>query len=35
VRHAPALLCRVTDAWMVLVATALLGSYFVGMAVAS
>jgi hypothetical protein len=34
VRHAPALLCRVTDAWMVLVATALLGSYFVGMAVA-
>ena len=34
VRHAPALLCRLTDAWVVLVAVCLLGSYFVGMAVA-
>jgi hypothetical protein len=35
VRHAPALLCRITDAWVVLVAASLLGSYFVGMAVAN
>jgi hypothetical protein len=35
VRHAPALLRRLTDAWIAIVATALLGSYFVGMAVAS
>jgi Prokaryotic Cytochrome C oxidase subunit IV len=33
VRHAPALLRRLTDAWVVLVAVCLLGSYFVGMAV--
>jgi hypothetical protein len=34
VRHAPPLLCRLTDGWVVLVGTCLLGSYFVGMAVA-
>jgi hypothetical protein len=34
VRHAPVLLCRLTDAWVVLVAACLLGSYFVGSAVA-
>ena len=34
VRHAPPLLCRLTDGWVVLVGTALLGSYFIGMAVA-
>jgi hypothetical protein len=33
VRHAPALLCRLTDGWVVLMAVCLLGSYFVGMAV--
>ena len=30
VRHAPALLCRLTDAWVVLIAVCLIGSYFVG-----
>ena len=30
VRQARASLCRLTDAWIVLVAVALLGSYFVG-----
>jgi hypothetical protein len=34
VRHAPALLCRLTDAWVVLIAVCLLGSYFVGSALA-
>jgi hypothetical protein len=34
VRHAPLLLCRLTDAWVVLVAACLLGSYFVGSAIA-
>lgn len=33
VRNAPALLCRLTDAWVVLIAVVLLGSYFVGMQV--
>jgi hypothetical protein len=33
VRQAPALLCRLTDAWVLLVAASLLGSYFVGMAI--
>ena len=28
VRHAPALLCRLTDAWVVLIGVCLLGSYF-------
>ena len=32
VRHAPALLCRLTDLWVVLTGVSLLGSYFVGMA---
>ena len=32
VRHAPALLRRLTDAWVVLMAVCLLGSYFVGSA---
>ncbi|OBI16711.1 MULTISPECIES: cytochrome C oxidase subunit IV family protein [unclassified Mycobacterium] len=31
VRNAPALLGRLTDAWVVAMATALLGCYFVGM----
>ena len=34
VRHAPALLCRLTDGWVVLVGVCLLGSYFVGSALA-
>ena len=34
VRHAPALLCRLTDGWVVLIGICLLGSYFVGAAVA-
>lgn len=33
VRDAPVLLCRLTDAWVVLIAVVLLGSYFVGMQV--
>jgi hypothetical protein len=33
VRHAPALLCRLTDAWALLIGVGLLGSYFVGSAV--
>lgn len=32
VRHAPVLLRRLTDAWVVLMAVCLLGSYFVGSA---
>lgn len=32
VRQAPALLCRLTDAWVLLIAVGLFGSYFVGMA---
>ncbi|MDT5102246.1 MAG: hypothetical protein QOC76_5983 [Mycobacterium sp.] len=35
VRHAPVLLCRLTDAWVVLIAACLLGSYFVGSAIAA
>lgn len=31
VRHAPVLLCRLTDAWLALTTIALLGTYFVGM----
>ena len=34
VRHAPPLLCRLTDAWVVLIAVCLLGSYFVGSSIA-
>jgi len=33
VRQAPVLLCRLTDAWVVLIAAGLLGSYFIGMQV--
>lgn len=33
VRNAPVLLCRLTDAWVVLMAAAMLGCYFVGMQV--
>jgi hypothetical protein len=35
VRHAPASLRRLTDAWVVLMAVCLLGSYFVGSALVS
>ena len=31
VRHAPVLLCRLTDLWVVLTGVSLLGAYFVGM----
>ena len=34
VRHAPALLCRLTDGWVVLIGVCLLGSYFIGSALA-
>ncbi len=33
VRNAPVLLCRLTDAWVVLIAAVLFGSYFIGMQV--
>ena len=33
VRHAPALLCRLTDGWVVLVGVCLLTTYFVGSAI--
>ena len=33
VRHAPVLLCRLTDAWIAIMAVSLLGSYFAGVAV--
>jgi hypothetical protein len=32
VRHAPELLCRLTDLWVVLIAVALIASYLVGAA---
>ncbi|MBV9515168.1 MAG: cytochrome C oxidase subunit IV family protein, partial [Mycobacteriaceae bacterium] len=32
VRRAPAVLRRLTDAWIVLIAVSLLSSYFIGMA---
>jgi hypothetical protein len=32
VRHAPALLCRLTDLWIALMAGAMLGLYFAGRA---
>ncbi len=35
VRHAPVFLCRLTDAWVVLVGVCLLGSYFIGSAIAN
>jgi Prokaryotic Cytochrome C oxidase subunit IV len=34
VRHAPVLLRRLTDAWVLLMAACLLGSYFIGSALA-
>ena len=33
VRQAPVLLCRLTDAWVLLIAAGLLGSYFIGTAI--
>ena len=33
VRHAPVWLCRLTDGWVVLIGSSLLGTYFVGLAV--
>lgn len=33
VRNAPVLLCRLTDAWVVIMAAAMLGCYFIGMTV--
>jgi hypothetical protein len=33
VRSAPVLLCRLTDAWVVLIGVSLLGCYFVGLQV--
>lgn len=33
VRQAPVLLCRLTDAWVLLILATLLGSYFVGAAI--
>ena len=33
VRHAPVLLRRLSDAWVVLIAAILLGSYFISMAI--
>lgn len=35
VRQAPALLCRLTDAWVLLMAVFLLGSYFLGSAISN
>ena len=35
VRHAPVLLCRLTDLWVALTGVSLLGSYFVGMALST
>jgi hypothetical protein len=32
VRHAPVLLCRLTDLWVAFAGVSLLGCYFVGMA---
>jgi hypothetical protein len=33
VRQAPVLLCRLTDTWVVLIGVALLGCYFIGVAI--
>jgi len=30
VRNAPVLLCRLTDAWVLIIGVALLGCYFIG-----
>jgi Prokaryotic Cytochrome C oxidase subunit IV len=34
VRHAPVLLRRLTDAWVLIIGVCLLGSYFIGSALA-
>jgi hypothetical protein len=34
VRHAPPLLCRLTDSWVVVAGVSLLGAYFAGLAFA-
>ncbi|MGO9384413.1 MAG: cytochrome C oxidase subunit IV family protein [Mycobacterium sp.] len=31
VRQAPVVLCRLTDAWVILIGASLLGTYFIGM----
>lgn len=33
VRHAPALLTRITDIWVAVIGVSLLGSYFIGIAI--
>jgi hypothetical protein len=33
VRQAPVLLCRLTDAWVLLIGVTLLGTYFIGTAI--
>ena len=35
VRHAPVWLCRLTDGWVVLIGTILLGTYFAGLALSN
>jgi hypothetical protein len=35
VRHAPVLLCRLTDLWVAVTGVSLLGSYLVGMALST
>jgi hypothetical protein len=35
VRQAPVLLCRLTDAWVVLIAVVLFSCYFIGAAIGS
>jgi hypothetical protein len=35
VRHAPVLLRRLTDAWVLIIGACLLGSYFIGSVLAS
>jgi hypothetical protein len=35
VRQAPALLCRLTDAWVLLMAVFLFGTYFLGSAISN
>ena len=35
VRHAPVLLCRLTDLWVLLAAVSLLGTYFIGRSISA
>jgi hypothetical protein len=35
VRHAPAMLRRLTDAWVLIIGVCLIGSYFIGLAISS